>query len=144
MTPDRRPAISSTDRPVPIRRLTRAGDGRIVGGVAAFLVVSGQLHAARNGIFATAVVLLGFAVVLGPWLWRLASDLAAERTERIRSQERAELAAHVHDSVLQTLALIQRQADSPREVVRLARGQERELRTWLYRPDDAGTVRFAA
>src|SRR5690606_15562795 len=55
-----------------------------------------------------------------------------ERRERIRSEERAEIAAHLHDSVLQTLALIQKQADSPREVVRLARGQERQLRTWLY------------
>jgi signal transduction histidine kinase len=58
--------------------------------------------------------------------------LGEERSERVRSQERAEIAAHLHDSVLQTLALIQRSAESPREVARLARGQERELRTLLY------------
>src|SRR5207244_1334286 len=59
-------------------------------------------------------------------------DLGEERRERIRSEERAEVAAHVHDSVLQTLALIQRNADKPRELVALARRQERELRSWLY------------
>src|SRR3712207_7203067 len=58
-------------------------------------------------------------------------------------RSRAELAAHLHDSVLQTLALIQRHADSPREVARLARGQERELRTWLYRPQDRQASHFA-
>jgi signal transduction histidine kinase len=62
--------------------------------------------------------------------WRLAGQLARERSERIRSQERAEMAAHLHDSVLQTLALIQR-ADAPRDMVALARNQERELRAWL-------------
>jgi signal transduction histidine kinase len=63
---------------------------------------------------------------------RLVTQLGSERSERIRSQERADIAAHLHDSVLQTLALIQRNAGSPREVARLARGQERELRTLLY------------
>jgi signal transduction histidine kinase len=62
---------------------------------------------------------------------RLGRSLAAERGERIRSQERAEVAAHLHDSVLQTLALVQRRADEPREVAALARRQERELRAWL-------------
>ncbi len=121
-----------------------AGGLLVLGGAAAFLAVSGQLPAARRGYIGTVVILVGLAVVTGPWWWRLVSDLAVERTERIRSQERAELAAHLHDSVLQTLALIQRQAGSPREVVRLARGQERELRTWLYRPDDAADTKFAA
>jgi signal transduction histidine kinase len=116
----------------------------VLGGVAGFLIVSGQASAARRGIVGTVVVLLALAVITGPWWWRLVSDLASERAERIRSQERAELAAHLHDSVLQTLALIQRQADSPREVLRLARGQERELRTWLYRPSDGADTRFAA
>src|SRR6478736_3908864 len=75
---------------------------------------------------------VGLALITGPWWIRLVSELGEERAERIRSQERAELAAHLHDSVLQTLALIQRNSDSPREVARLARGQERELRTLLY------------
>jgi len=71
-------------------------------------------------------------VITVPWWVRLVRDLGEERRERIREAERAEIAAHLHDSVLQTLALIQRQSDSPREVARLARGQERELRSWLY------------
>jgi signal transduction histidine kinase len=71
-------------------------------------------------------------LVLGPWAWRLAVERDAERTARIRSEERADLAARVHDSVLQTLALIQREGDDPRRVAALARRQERELRAWLY------------
>ena len=67
-------------------------------------------------------------LVLGPWLWQL----AAERTERIRLAERAEIAARIHDSVLQTLALVQRHASDAPRVTSLARRQERELRRWLY------------
>jgi signal transduction histidine kinase len=76
-----------------------------------------------------AVVLLA---VVGPWLWRLARERDAERLERIRTQEREEMAARVHDSVLQTLTLIQKHAEDPRRVGTLARRQERELRGWLY------------
>jgi len=71
-------------------------------------------------------------LITGPWWLRLGRDLARERRERIRSEERAEVAAHLHDSVLQTLALIQRTADDPKAVVAMARRQERELRGWLY------------
>jgi signal transduction histidine kinase len=78
------------------------------------------------------VTVVGIALLTGPWWMRMMSQLSAERSERIRSQERAEIAAHLHDSVLQTLALIQRNAGAPREVARLARGQERELRNLLY------------
>ncbi len=86
----------------------------------------------------------GCALVFAPWLRRLIGDLDVERRERIRSEERAEVAAHLHDSVLQTLALIQRGASQNRthEVVHLARRQERELRAWLYgdrgAPSDGG------
>jgi signal transduction histidine kinase len=73
-----------------------------------------------------------------PWWLKLVRDLGEERRERIVETERAEIAAHLHDSVLQTLALIQRQSDQPREVLRLARGQERELRHWLYGPTGYG------
>jgi signal transduction histidine kinase len=73
----------------------------------------------------------GLTVLFGPWVWSLAQDLGAERTERIRQEERAEVAAHLHDSVLQTLALIQR-SDDPKKMVTLARAQERELRRWLF------------
>ena len=70
--------------------------------------------------------------MVGPWVFRLASDLTAERAERVRTQERADLAAHLHDSVLQTLALIQKNANDGPTVARLARSQERDLRSWLY------------
>ncbi len=71
-----------------------------------------------------------------PWWWRLLADLDAERQARVRSEERAEVAAHIHDSVLQTLSLIQRHSDDPQKMVALARRQERELRNWLD-PDRA-------
>lgn len=73
----------------------------------------------------------GLVLIFGPWVFRLAQEVVAERRQRIRSEERSEMAAHLHDSVLQTLALIQR-ATSPREMCSLARVQERELRSWLY------------
>ncbi len=113
-------------------------------GLTGFLATIGQLGQARRGLLSTAVVVLGLAVLTGPWWLRMTADLRAERRERIRSQERAEVAAHVHDSVLQTLALIRRSAEDPREVTRLARTQERELRGWLYRPAPAGEATFAA
>jgi len=74
-------------------------------------------------------------------VWRLIDDLARERRERIRSEERAEVAAHLHDSVLQTLALIQR-SDDPKRMVTLARAQERELRAWLFSTTDAQSSDF--
>jgi signal transduction histidine kinase len=128
------------------RGLTRAAAGAVLlaAGVAGFLATRGQLGAARDGLLSTLVVVAGLAVLTGPFWLRMTADLRAERRERIRSQERAEVAAHVHDSVLQTLALIQKAADDPREVSRLARGQERELRTWLYRPNGDAGGQFAA
>ena len=92
----------------------------------------GSLTVVRDVLIAALVGFLGLGVVIGPWLWRLGADLSSERAERVRTQERADLAAHLHDSVLQTLALIQRQAHDPAQVARLARAQERDLRTWLY------------
>jgi signal transduction histidine kinase/phage shock protein PspC (stress-responsive transcriptional regulator) len=89
-------------------------------------------------VVAVAVTGVGLTLVFSPWIWRLAKDLSSERRERIRQEERAEMAAHLHDSVLQTLALIQR-TDDPKRMVTLARSQERELRTWLYeRSPDVG------
>jgi len=109
-----------------------AGAAVIVAGVVAFLVGQGQLEATLDSLLGVGAVVVGLALILGPWLWRLWRDLESERRERIVSQERADVAAHLHDSVLQTLALIQKHAHNPREVVRLARGQERDLRGWLY------------
>jgi signal transduction histidine kinase len=79
------------------------------------------------GAVAGALLLIG-----GPWVWRLAVERDVERTARIRTEERSDMAARVHDSVLQTLALIQKHAQEPRRVASLARRQERELRGWLY------------
>src|SRR5204862_3185073 len=84
-------------------------------------------HVLAPGAVAGALLLVG-----GPWLWRLALERDAERSARIRTEEREDVAARVHDSVLQTLALIQRHAGEPRRVAALARRQERELRGWLY------------
>ena len=98
----------------------------------------GNFTAVRDGFIAMVVAIVGVVLLTGPWWIRLISQLGAERSERIRSQERADIAAHLHDSVLQTLALIQRNAGSPREVTRLARGQERELRDLLYGARTAG------
>jgi signal transduction histidine kinase len=86
----------------------------------------------------------GLAVVLGPWLHRLGAEITAERAERVRTQERADVAAHLHDSVLQTLALIQSSAQDPGRVAQLARAQERDLRAWLYGATDAPADRLAA
>jgi signal transduction histidine kinase len=79
-----------------------------------------------------AMLLAGAAVLAAPWALRLWRELMVERTKRVREEERAEIAAHLHDSVLQTLALIQTRAGASSEVARLARAQERELRDWLY------------
>jgi signal transduction histidine kinase len=126
-----------TDHPL-ARRTARwglaAGVGLGTTGVVLLLATTGQLANARNGFAATLVILVGVALASAPLWRRLLDQRSAERAARIRSEERAAVAAHLHDSVLQTLALIQRHADSPQLVGRLARSQERELRTWLYEP----------
>ena len=117
----------------------------VAAGVAAFLAESGALPAVRDGLLGTIGIVGGLALIFGPWWWRLAQELTEERRERVRSQERAEVAAHLHDSVLQTLALIQRAADDPRAVTTLARRQERELRAWLFEdPPDAEATTISA
>jgi signal transduction histidine kinase len=107
------------------------GVALVVGAALLFLYFNDALAPARDVLLPVIVVLVAGTLILTPWWIRLVRGLADERAERVRSQERAELAAHLHDSVLQTLALMQRQADNPREVAGLARRQERELRAWL-------------
>ncbi|MFC5992732.1 PspC domain-containing protein [Pseudonocardia hispaniensis] len=107
-------------------------------GIGVFLVGNLDLGQLQFGLLAVLATLVGVTVLTVPWWVRLARDLGEERRNRIIEAERAEIAAHLHDSVLQTLALIQRQSDQPREVLRLARGQERELRHWLYGPTGYG------
>jgi signal transduction histidine kinase/phage shock protein PspC (stress-responsive transcriptional regulator) len=113
---------------------TILGAALVIAGAATFLGYHEQLSKVRDGMLASLVFIVGVAVITGPWWLGTLRALSTERRARIREQERAELAAHLHDSVLHTLALIQRHVDDPREVQRLARSQERELRTWLYRP----------
>jgi signal transduction histidine kinase/phage shock protein PspC (stress-responsive transcriptional regulator) len=103
-------------------------------GVTGVFVTQGATEHLGAILQAALAVLVGAALLAGPYLIRMTQDLSEERLMRIRAQERAEVAAHVHDSVLHTLTLIQRNADSPAEVRRLARAQERDLRAWLYKP----------
>jgi Signal transduction histidine kinase len=103
----------------------------IVGAMAVFLAANTSLAAAGNMLLAAMVAIGGVALIGGPWVWSIGRELMEERSTRIRTEARAEMAAHLHDSVLQTLALIQR-APASREMVSLARTQERELRAWLY------------
>jgi phage shock protein PspC (stress-responsive transcriptional regulator) len=126
-----------------------AGVALVVGGALIFLYVNDALAPARDVVLPVLVMLVALVIILAPWIIRLVRGLEDERTARIRSQERAEVAAHLHDSVLQTLALVQKRADDPREVAALARRQERELRAWLNgtRNDQdtiAGALRAAA
>jgi signal transduction histidine kinase/phage shock protein PspC (stress-responsive transcriptional regulator) len=107
-------------------------------GVSVIIVLQGSAQHLGSAFQAALAVLVGLVLLIGPYLIRMTQDLAEERRLRIRVQERAEFAAHVHDSVLHTLTLIQRHAEQPHEVRRLARAQERELREWLRRPESSG------
>jgi signal transduction histidine kinase len=109
-----------------------AGLALIVTSMALFALRGGSVEMARDVTVAGVLGVIGLGIVVGPWVYRLASDLTAERAERVRTQERADVAAHLHDSVLQTLALIQKNAGDQATVARLARSQERDLRAWLY------------
>ena len=110
----------------------------LLAGIWAFALRTGSLAVAGQSVLAAALALAGAVLTIGPWLARLSADLGEERAERVRSQERADVAAHLHDSVLQTLALIQKSAADPATVTRLARAQERDLRTWLFTSPQAG------
>nr|WP_283139849.1 ATP-binding protein [Rhizohabitans arisaemae] len=140
--PGRRQGWASQVRQGWIRMLL--GLALVVTGGIGVLVAEGDLKQASSGILFTLVVLGGVSVIVAPWLVGLVRELRRERRERIRQEERAEVAAHVHDSVLHTLTLIQLNADNSREVARLARAQERELRNWLYQPKGDADATLAA
>jgi len=135
--PGRRPAlpaapVTPADRAALVSR-TSLGVALVIAAGIAFLSATGALSAARDVVLSVLVVAVVLAVIFFPWVLRLVRSLTEERAQRIRSQERAEMAAHLHDSVLQTLALVQQRSDDPRAVAALARRQERELRAWLSR-----------
>lgn len=118
------------------------GLGLLGGGLTLF-TLGHPNHAALDPLFGLGLMLAAIVVIFGPWWLRLTRDLVSERQARIRAEERADLAARVHDSVLQTLALIQRSATEPDKIIRLARTQERDLRSWLFdarRPGSAGAT----
>jgi signal transduction histidine kinase/phage shock protein PspC (stress-responsive transcriptional regulator) len=118
----------------------------VASGLGAILATNLSVEAVRDGLAATAFILAGTLLLFAPSLHRLIASAGEERRQRIRADERAELAAHLHDSVLQTLTLIQKRADDPLAMSAIARHQERELRRWLYEPAtvlDAATFRGA-
>ncbi len=144
------------------RRITgQAADGQVAGrlawpqvflgavfvlvGVVGLLASQGSPLDVARVLLAGLIVTAGVAVLAAPWAIALLRDRDEERRARIRSEERADIAAHVHDSVLQTLTLIQRNSADPSAVARLARSQERDLRRWLYEPgsNEANTLRGA-
>src|SRR3954462_7524221 len=123
---------------------TSLGVALVIGAGIVFLSASGALSAARDVVLSVLVVAVVLAVIFAPFVLRLVRSLTEERAERIRSQERAEMAAHLHDSVLQTLALVQQRSDDPRTVAALARRQDRELRAWLARRPGTEATHLAA
>ena len=130
----------------------RALKFRIAGSAVLLAVGLGELLSLHGGtqllkpLAGFLLVAAALVLLFGPWWLRIARDLMLERQARARAEERADIAAHMHDSVLQTLALIQRRADDPQAVVQLARAQERELRSWLFEgraPGEADISTFA-
>jgi signal transduction histidine kinase/phage shock protein PspC (stress-responsive transcriptional regulator) len=122
---------------------TGLGIALVIAAGVVFLYATNSLTAARDAVLAALVVAVVLGIIFAPLIVRLVRSLASEREERIRSQARAEMGAHLHDSVLQTLALVQKRADDPRAVAALARTQERELRAWLA-GREGGHERLAA
>jgi signal transduction histidine kinase len=125
-------------RATPLRSL--GGVALALAGVVALVARGVRVEQLPAALAALAMALAGAAVLVGPYLGRLTAQLRDEERARIRDQERNDMAAHLHDSVLQTLALMQRAAADPRRMVMLARRQERELRSWLYDVKASATV----
>ena len=113
-------------------------------GLVAIIATSVSLRDAILLLVVASALVGGIALVVAPSVVRIGQDFDVERSERVRADERARVAAHLHDSVLQTLTLIQRNADDPQRTAQIARQQERELRSWLYgnEPTQPGTTRL--
>lgn len=123
----------------PSRTRIVAGALLLLAGLVSFSGSISSIESLGPAITAAALTAAGFMIIFGPWVTSLVRDLNQERHDRIRSDERTEMAAHLHDSVLQTLALIQR-TDDPKRMITLARAQERDLRNWLYGTEDGTLV----
>jgi len=119
------------------------GSAIALGGFVALTISHASWAETGRTLLAAVALLVGAALIGLPYFLRILRDLAHERTARAREQERAEVAAMMHDSVLHTLTLIQRQHDNPAQVARLARAQERELRDWLYGERKTAAESFA-
>jgi signal transduction histidine kinase len=144
-TPSRETAAEHGRRAAIAVSRTGLGIALVLAAGIVFLQATGALGAARDVLLAVIAAVVVLGVIFAPWIVRLVRSLTHERAERIRSQERAEVAAHLHDSVLQTLAMMQRRAGDPSEVAALARRQERELRAWLAdRPAPGQAASLAA
>jgi signal transduction histidine kinase/phage shock protein PspC (stress-responsive transcriptional regulator) len=140
---DFRRAVVGRGGPASYARLA-AGIGLLVAALLLFALQTGHLGVARDVVLAGVLGVSGLALVVGPWLFRLVGDLSEERAARVRSQERADVAAHLHDSVLQTLALIQKHSGDSKTVATLARAQERDLRSWLYGDEATAATSLAS
>ncbi|SQI37855.1 pspc family two component system sensor kinase [Rhodococcus coprophilus] len=115
----------------------------VVTGLGVIVLAQVDVAALRSSLLAVVVTLIGAALLSVPIWIRMWRALESERAARVRNEERDEIASHLHDSVLQTLALIQKQAADQQEVLRLARSQERELRRWLFGGDESPRTSLA-
>lgn len=129
-------AARNTAGPSSQARLLRLTVGTVLVllGLVGILISRTSLGQAGQALGTAVLLVAGISIVVFPWIHRLWKNQDQQRRALIRSEERADIAAHVHDSVLQTLTLIQRNVQDPREVTRLARAEERALRSWLYAP----------
>lgn len=136
------PFVASGGWPALLRMVV--GLGLIGAAVSLVFASQGNLQQLPEVLVMTLLALGGVAIVVAPWLYRSREALTEARNEKVRADARADMAAHLHDSVLQTLALIQRQSTDPKAVQTLARRQERELRTWLYGDEATASTLKAA
>lgn len=120
-----------------------AGAVLVIGGLVLLISQGRGLSGLRDVTLAAVVVVVGVGLIATPFAVRLWGSLRAAQAERIMATQKADIAAHLHDSVLQTLALIQRRSGDAQAVQLLARAQERELREWLYDEDRRGDARLA-